>query len=55
MHMRILIHGFRKIIHDTYLKRYFQLRAGSRSELALWEADTLGQMRFIERMFGIAG
>jgi uncharacterized protein (TIGR02172 family) len=36
-HLRILMHCFRKIIHDVYLKRYFQLRPGSRSELAAWE------------------
>jgi aminoglycoside phosphotransferase (APT) family kinase protein len=36
-HMRVLIHCFRKIINHVYLERYFQLRPGSRSELAAWE------------------
>jgi uncharacterized protein (TIGR02172 family) len=37
MHMRIMLHCFRKMIHDAYVRRYFRLRPGSRDELAAWE------------------
>jgi aminoglycoside phosphotransferase (APT) family kinase protein len=35
--MRITIGCFRSAFHDIYVRRYFQVRGGSRSQLARWE------------------